>query len=95
MFKEGFSHLIDYFFVFAEDGRVKYKISFADNRRSLVSGHHMAFGSVPKLGQLDVGTRVVVRREGTTPLYSPATVAEVPNQKNQMRFVPKMDNLTR
>ncbi|KAG8005248.1 Histone-lysine N-methyltransferase SETDB1-B [Nibea albiflora] len=35
-----------------EDGRLKYKVSFKEKGKSLVSGHHIAFDTAPRLEQL-------------------------------------------
>lgn len=73
--------------VFAEDGRLKYKVSFEEKGRSLVSGHHIAFDSTPKLEQLYVGARVVVKCQDTSSRFWPAILAELPSRKNRLRCV--------
>lgn len=80
---------------FAEDGRVKYKISYEDKGRSLVSGHHIAFDYSPKPEQLFVGARVVVQTNDEKPQFCPGIVAELPDRKNRMRFVGKIVNFLR
>lgn len=84
-----------FFFFFAEDGRVKYKIHFEEKRKSLVSAHHIAFDYIPKGDQLDVGARVVVKHKDDDCHFSPAIMAEAPTRKNRMRFVCEMDNFLR
>ncbi|XP_023815909.1 histone-lysine N-methyltransferase SETDB1-B isoform X2 [Oryzias latipes] len=66
------------------DGGVKYKINFDQKGKRLVSGHHMAFKSVAKVDQLDIGSRVVVQRGEK---YLPGILGEVPSRKNRMRFL--------
>lgn len=71
--------------VFAEDGRLKYKISFEEKGKSLVSGHHIAFAHPPKLEQLYVGARVVVRCQDNKFRFCPGILAELPSRKNRLR----------
>lgn len=71
---------------------MKYKISFEDKSRSLVSGHHIAFDYSPKPEQLFVGARVVVKTKDEKPQFCPGIVAELPDRKNRMRFVGKIVN---
>lgn len=72
-----------FFFVcWSGDGGVKYKINFDQKGKRLVSGHHMAFKSVAKVDQLDIGSRVVVQRGEK---YLPGILGEVPSRKNRMR----------
>lgn len=71
---------------FAEDGRLKYKVSFEEKGKSLVSGHHIAHDTTPKLEQLYVGARVVVRSEENTSLFRPGILAELPSRKNRSRY---------
>lgn len=83
------------FVFFAEDGRVKYKISFDEKGKSLVSGHHIAFDCLPKAEQLFVGARMVVKCPGDKPdkpKFCPCILAELPSRKNRMRFVFVMDH---
>nr|XP_046273564.1 uncharacterized protein LOC124074563 isoform X2 [Scatophagus argus] len=77
-----------------EDGRLKYKISFQDNRKSLVSGHHIAFDCNPIVDQLFVGARVVVKCKDVKPCFLAGIVAEVPQKKNLMRFLVFTDDHT-
>lgn len=81
-----------FFLFFADDGRLKYKINFGDKGKSLVSGHHIAFDCMPKLDQLFVGARVVVKCKDKMPQFCPGIVAELPSRKNHSRFVRKKDN---
>ncbi|XP_038583919.1 histone-lysine N-methyltransferase SETDB1-B-like [Micropterus salmoides] len=75
-----------------EDGRLKYKVSFEEKGRSLVSGHHIAFDSTPKLEQLYVGARVVVKCQDTSSRFWPAILAELPSRKNRLRFLVFLDD---
>lgn len=75
---------------FADDGRLRYKISFKKKGKIVVSGHHIAFDHMPRADQLFVGARVVVKHEANEyeePRFCPGIVAEVPCRKNNMRFV--------
>lgn len=78
--------LVDISF-FAEDGRLKYKVSFEEKGKSLVSGHHIAFDHPPKLKQLYVGARVVVRCQDNKFRFRPGILAELPSRKNRLRWV--------
>ncbi|RVE67176.1 hypothetical protein OJAV_G00115040 [Oryzias javanicus] len=40
------------------DGRLKYRVSFEERGKCVLSGHHIAFDSRPKVEQLCVGARV-------------------------------------
>ena len=71
---------------FAEDGRLKYKVSFEEKGRSLVSGHHIAFDTTPRLEQLYVGARVVVKCQDNNSLFRPGVLAELPSRKNRLRW---------
>jgi len=75
------------FLLFAEDGRVKYKVSFDEKGKSLVSGHHIAFDTTPQLEQLFVGARVVVRCQDNKLQFRPGILAELPSRKNRLRCV--------
>ncbi|XP_071355740.1 histone-lysine N-methyltransferase SETDB1-B-like isoform X3 [Trachinotus anak] len=77
-----------------EDGRVKYKVSFEEKGKSLVSGHHIAFDTTPKLEQLYVGARVVVRCQDNKFRFQPGILAELPSRKNRLRFLVFMDDHT-
>lgn len=76
------------------DGRLKYKVGFEEKGRSRVSGHHIAFDTTPKLEQLYVGARVVVRCQDNKFLFRPAILAELPSRKNRLRFLVFMDDHT-
>lgn len=76
-----------YILFFAEDGRLKYKVSFEDKGKSLVSGHHIAFDHTPKLEQLYVGARVVIRCQDNKFRFFPGILAELPSRKNRLRWV--------
>ncbi|XP_051246536.1 histone-lysine N-methyltransferase SETDB1-B isoform X2 [Dicentrarchus labrax] len=73
-----------------EDGRLKYKVNFVEKGKSLVSGHHIAFDTTPKLEQLYVGARVVVNCQDET--FRPAILAELPSRKNRLRFLVFLDD---
>ncbi|XP_050923640.1 histone-lysine N-methyltransferase SETDB1-B isoform X1 [Lates calcarifer] len=77
-----------------EDGRLKYKVHFLEKGKSLVSGHHIAWDSMPKWEQLFVGARVVVKREADQTHFCPGVLAELPNRKNRMRFLIFIDDHT-
>lgn len=64
---------------------MKYKVNFKEKGRSLVSGHHIAFEHMPKVNELLVGARVVVRSKDDQ--FVPGFMAEVPSRKNRMRLV--------
>ncbi|XP_008420686.1 PREDICTED: histone-lysine N-methyltransferase SETDB1-B-like isoform X1 [Poecilia mexicana] len=77
-----------------DDGRLKYKVSFEDKGTCLVSGHHIAFDSRPKVEQLYIGARVVVRCQNNKYRFRPGILAELPSRKNQFRFLMFMDDHT-
>ncbi|XP_070702527.1 histone-lysine N-methyltransferase SETDB1-B-like [Pempheris klunzingeri] len=77
-----------------EDGRLKYKVSFEEKGKSLVSGHHIAYDNTPKLEQLYVGARVVVRSQDNKFWFQPAILAELPGRKNRLRFLIFLDDHT-
>ncbi|TNN59953.1 Histone-lysine N-methyltransferase SETDB1-B [Liparis tanakae] len=74
-----------------EDGRVKFKVSFDEKGKTLVSGHHIAFDTTPKLEQLFVGARVVVRCQDNKLQFRPGVLAELPSRKNRLRFLVFLD----
>ncbi|TKS88359.1 Histone-lysine N-methyltransferase SETDB1-B [Collichthys lucidus] len=73
-----------------EDGRLKYKVSFKEKGKSLVSGHHIAFDTTPRLEQLYVGARVVVKCDDRK--FRSAVLAELPSRKNRLRFLVFLDD---
>ncbi|XP_054462224.1 histone-lysine N-methyltransferase SETDB1-A isoform X1 [Anoplopoma fimbria] len=75
-----------------EDGRLKYKVSFEEKGKSLVSGHHLAFDTTPKLEQLYVGARVVVKCQDNKFRFRPGVLAELPSRKNRLRFLVYLDD---
>ncbi|KAM4539138.1 histone-lysine N-methyltransferase SETDB1-A isoform 1-T2 [Odontesthes bonariensis] len=77
-----------------EDGRLKYKVSFEEKGKCLVSGHHIAFDTRPKVEQLYVGARVVVRCQNNKFRFRPGLLGELPSRKNQFRFLVFMDDHT-
>ncbi|XP_062292527.1 histone-lysine N-methyltransferase SETDB1-B-like isoform X1 [Scomber scombrus] len=77
-----------------EDGRLKFKVSFEEKGKSLVSGHHIAFDHPPKLEQLYVGARVVVRCQDNKFRFRPGILAELPSRKNRLRFLVFIDDHT-
>ncbi|XP_038135205.1 histone-lysine N-methyltransferase SETDB1-B-like [Cyprinodon tularosa] len=77
-----------------DDGRLKYKVSFEDKGTCLVSGHHISFNTRPKVEQLYIGARVVVRCQNNKYRFRPGILAELPSRKNQFRFLMFMDDHT-
>ncbi|XP_072246988.1 histone-lysine N-methyltransferase SETDB1-B-like [Leuresthes tenuis] len=77
-----------------EDGRLKYKVSFLEKGKSLVSGHHIASDFTPKLEQLHVGARVVIKSSDDTHCFIPGILAELPSRKNRLRFLVFLDDHT-
>uniref|UniRef100_A0A1A7XWZ4 Uncharacterized protein n=1 Tax=Iconisemion striatum TaxID=60296 RepID=A0A1A7XWZ4_9TELE len=77
-----------------EDGRTKYKVSFDEKGKSLVSGHHMAFADAPKLEQLYVGARVVIQSPDDAQCFQPGILSELPSRKNRLRFLVFLDDHT-
>ncbi|XP_031722374.1 histone-lysine N-methyltransferase SETDB1-A-like [Anarrhichthys ocellatus] len=76
-----------------EDGKLKYKIHFKDKGKSLVSGHHIAFDYMPKVDQLFVGARVVIKFPAEDKCrYSPGILGELPGRRNRMRFLVFIDD---
>ncbi|KAM9340202.1 histone-lysine N-methyltransferase SETDB1-A [Symphorus nematophorus] len=49
---------------------------------------------MPKVDQLFVGARVVVKSKDEKPRFCPGIVAELPGRKNRMRFLVFLDDLT-
>ncbi|KAM9309113.1 histone-lysine N-methyltransferase SETDB1-B isoform 2-T2 [Pholidichthys leucotaenia] len=69
------------------NGFFKYKVKF-DKGKSLLSGNHVAFDYNPTLESLFVGSRVVAKyKDGNLVWLYAGVVAEMPNQKNRMRFL--------
>ncbi|XP_008321419.1 histone-lysine N-methyltransferase SETDB1-B isoform X3 [Cynoglossus semilaevis] len=65
----------------------KYKVKF-DKGKSLLSGNHVAFDYNPTLESLYVGARVVAKyKDGNLVWLYAGIVAEMPNNKNRMRFL--------
>uniref|UniRef100_A0A8C2XL39 [histone H3]-lysine(4) N-trimethyltransferase n=1 Tax=Cyclopterus lumpus TaxID=8103 RepID=A0A8C2XL39_CYCLU len=65
----------------------KYKVKF-DKGKSLLSGNHVAFEYNPTLEILYVGARVVAKyKDGNLVWLYAGIVAEMPNNKNRMRFL--------
>ncbi|XP_075897044.1 histone-lysine N-methyltransferase SETDB1-B [Nelusetta ayraudi] len=70
------------------DNVFKYKVKFDNKGKSLLSGNHVAFDYNPTLEVLYVGARVVAKyRDGNLVWLYAGIVAEMPNTKNQMRFL--------
>ncbi|XP_039977151.1 histone-lysine N-methyltransferase SETDB1-A isoform X2 [Xiphias gladius] len=80
--------------IVTKDGRLKYKVSFEEKGKSLVSGHHIAFDTTPKLEQLYVGARVAVQCQDNKFRFQPGILAELPSRKNRLRFLVFMDDHT-
>ncbi|XP_027142769.1 histone-lysine N-methyltransferase SETDB1-B isoform X2 [Larimichthys crocea] len=69
------------------NGIYKYKVKF-DKGKSLLSGNHVAFDYNPTLEILYVGARVVAKyKDGNLVWLYAGIVAEMPNNKNRMRFL--------
>ncbi|XP_053699897.1 histone-lysine N-methyltransferase SETDB1-B isoform X1 [Synchiropus splendidus] len=69
------------------NGIAKYKVKF-DKGKSLLSGNHVAFTYNPTLESLYVGARVVAKyKDGSLTWLYAGIVAEMPNNKNRMRFL--------
>ncbi|KAG7474117.1 histone-lysine N-methyltransferase SETDB1 isoform X2 [Solea senegalensis] len=69
------------------NGLFKYKVKF-DKGKSLLSGNHVAFDYNPTLESLYVGARVVAKyKDGSLVWLYAGIVAEMPNNKNRMRFM--------
>ncbi|XP_036001205.1 histone-lysine N-methyltransferase SETDB1-A isoform X5 [Fundulus heteroclitus] len=77
-----------------ENGKVKYKITFEEKGKSLVSGHHLAYDGLPKLDELSIGCRVVVQCPSEKAEFQPGIMAELPGRKNRMRFLVYTDDHT-
>ncbi|XP_029976638.1 histone-lysine N-methyltransferase SETDB1-B-like [Salarias fasciatus] len=77
-----------------EGGRLKYKVSFGEMGRSLVSAHHLALSTTPKLEQLYVGARVVIQSQDDKTQFHPGVLAELPGRKNRLRFLVFLDDHT-
>uniref|UniRef100_A0A7N8YFP4 [histone H3]-lysine(4) N-trimethyltransferase n=1 Tax=Mastacembelus armatus TaxID=205130 RepID=A0A7N8YFP4_9TELE len=74
-------------FCLAIFGVFKYKVKF-DKGKSLLSGNHVAFDYNPTLESLYVGARVVAKyKDGNLVWLYAGIVAEMPNNKNRMRFL--------
>ncbi|CAL8290527.1 unnamed protein product [Merluccius merluccius] len=70
------------------NGLFKYKVKFDNKGKSLLSGNHVAFEYHPTLEGLYVGARVVAKyKDGTLSWLYAGVVAEMPNNKNRMRFL--------
>ncbi|CAF97873.1 unnamed protein product [Tetraodon nigroviridis] len=69
------------------NGVLKYKVKF-DKGKNLLSGNHIAFDYNPTLEALYVGARVVAKyKDGNLVWLYAGIVAEMPNNKNRMRFL--------
>lgn len=63
-----------------------------DKGKSLLSGNHVAFDFNPTLESLYVGARVVAKyKDGNLVWLYAGIVAEMPNNKNRMRWVDKAE----
>ncbi|XP_035847253.1 histone-lysine N-methyltransferase SETDB1-A-like isoform X2 [Sander lucioperca] len=80
--------------IVTKDGRMKYKINFEEKKKTLFSGHHIAFDYMPKVEQLFIGARVVVKSQDRECRFCPGVLAELPSRKNRMRFLVFMDDHT-
>uniref|UniRef100_A0A096LSK7 Tudor domain-containing protein n=1 Tax=Poecilia formosa TaxID=48698 RepID=A0A096LSK7_POEFO len=70
-----------------DDGRVKYKVIFDEKGKSLVSGHHIAKETTPKLDQLYVGARVLIQSPEDEQCFLPGLLSELPSRKNRNNFM--------
>ncbi|XP_054910095.1 histone-lysine N-methyltransferase SETDB1-A-like isoform X2 [Poeciliopsis prolifica] len=77
-----------------EGGKVKYKVTFEEKGKILVSGHHLAIDNMPKLEELSIGCRVVVKISNEKVVYKPGIMAELPCRRNRMRFLVYIDDHT-
>ncbi|XP_032408273.1 histone-lysine N-methyltransferase SETDB1-B-like [Xiphophorus hellerii] len=77
-----------------DDGRVKYKVIFDEKGKSLVSGHHIAKKTNPKLDQLYVGARVLIQSPEDEQCFLSGLLAELPSRKNRLRFLVFLDDHT-
>lgn len=77
-----------------DDGRVKYKVIFDEKGKSLVSGHHIASETNPKLDHLYVGARVLIQSPEDGQSFLPGLLAELPSRKNRLRFLVFLDDHT-
>lgn len=76
-------------FLYPGNGIFKYKVKF-DKGKSLLSGNHVAFDYNPTLEILYVGARVVAKyKDGSLVWLYAGIVAEMPNNKNRMRWADK------
>lgn len=75
-----------------EDGTKKFKVTFEDKGKVLVSGHHIAYNAMPKLVHLAVGGRVVSKSSSKNSFFSPGILGELPSRKNHMRFLVFFDD---
>ncbi|KAM6974355.1 histone-lysine N-methyltransferase SETDB1-B-like [Tautogolabrus adspersus] len=75
------------------DGRLRYKVGFEKGRK-IVSGHHIALNCTPKVEELEVGCRVVIKCGATLSNFFSGILAELPNRKNRMRFLVFADDHT-
>lgn len=77
------------FCLYSGNGIFKYKVKF-DKGKSLLSGNHVAFEYNPTLEILYVGARVVAKyKDGNLVWLYAGIVAEMPNNKNRMRWADK------
>lgn len=75
-----------------EDGTKKFKVTFEDTGKVLVSGHHIAYDAMPKLVHLSVGGRVVSKSNLKNTFFTPGILGELPSRKNHMRFLVFFDD---
>lgn len=76
--------------LYSGNGIFKYKVKF-DKGKSLLSGNHVAFEYNPTLEILYVGARVVAKyKDGNLVWLYAGIVAEMPNNKNRMRWATKL-----
>lgn len=75
-----------------EDGSKKFKVTFEDKGKMLVSEHHVAYDAMPKLVHLAVGGRVVSKSSVKNTFFTAGILGELPSRKNHMRFLVFFDD---
>uniref|UniRef100_UPI0037E77747 histone-lysine N-methyltransferase SETDB1-B-like isoform X1 n=2 Tax=Semicossyphus pulcher TaxID=241346 RepID=UPI0037E77747 len=80
--------------IIPKDDKLRYKISFDEKGKRIVSGYHIALTSLATVDQLFIGCRVVIKCVSEEPRFCPGILAEVPSRKNRMRFLIFTDDHT-
>lgn len=68
-----------------ENGRIKFKVTFEGKGKSLVSGHHIAFDTTPKLEQLYIGGRVVISSTKKQRTFPDRYFGRAPQQEESLK----------